>query len=60
MLIFRTTPLVVIFAFAVSLGTAAAPVDQNVKAQDVDRSVRPGDDFYRYANGGWLKNGSDT
>jgi putative endopeptidase len=55
MLIFRTTPLVVIFAFAVSLGTAAAPVDQNVKAQDVDRSVRPGDDFYRYANGGWLK-----
>ena len=21
----------------------------------MDRSVKPGDDFYRYANGGWLK-----
>jgi predicted metalloendopeptidase len=23
--------------------------------EDVDRAVRPGDDFYRFANGGWLK-----
>jgi predicted metalloendopeptidase len=23
--------------------------------QDMDRSVKPGDDFYRFANGGWLK-----
>src|ERR1700760_5058302 len=22
----------------------------------VDKSVRPGDDFFRHANGGWLKN----
>ena len=51
----RTTSLVVIFAFAVSLGTAAAPGDQNVNTQDMDRSIKPGDDFYRYANGGWLK-----
>jgi putative endopeptidase len=21
----------------------------------MDRSVKPGDDFYRYTNGGWLK-----
>ena len=21
----------------------------------MDRSIKPGDDFYRYANGGWLK-----
>jgi predicted metalloendopeptidase len=21
---------------------------------DIDRSIRPGDDFYRYANGGWI------
>jgi putative endopeptidase len=52
--LFRTTTLVVIFTFAVSLGTAAAPVDQNVNTQDMDRSIKPGDDFYRYANGGWL------
>jgi putative endopeptidase len=23
--------------------------------QDMDRSVKPGDDFYQFANGGWLK-----
>ena len=65
----RSAALVAIFAFAVSLGTAAAPVDQNASTQDkdIDRSVRPGDDFYRYANGNWLKTaitagqaGSDT
>src|SRR5579864_7042656 len=53
--LFRTTALVVVFALEVSLGTAAAPVDQNTSTQDMDRSVKPGDDFYRYANGGWLK-----
>ena len=54
MLLFRTTALVVTFAFAVSLNAAAAPVDQNGNTQDMDRSIKPGDDFYRYANGGWL------
>ena len=55
MSLFRTTSLIVIFAFAVSLSTAAAPGDQNVNTQDMDRSIKPGDDFYRHANGGWLK-----
>jgi putative endopeptidase len=55
MLFFRTTTLVVIFALAVSLGTVAAPLDQNAGTQDIDHSIKPGDDFYRYANGGWLK-----
>jgi putative endopeptidase len=69
MALFRSAAQVTIFAFAVSLGTAAAPADQNASAQDtdIDRYVRPGDDFYRYANGNWLKTaitagqaGSDT
>jgi predicted metalloendopeptidase len=53
----RTTALVVIFASAVSLGTGAAPVDPNASdsTQNMDRSLKPGDDFYRYANGAWLK-----
>jgi putative endopeptidase len=68
MALFRSAALVIIFAFAVSLGTAA-PVDQNASGQDtdIDRYVRPGDDFYRYANGNWLRTattagqpGSDT
>ncbi len=53
---FRTTVRVVIFAFAVFLYVAGAPVSQTTHAQDdLDRSIKPGDDFYRYANGGWLK-----
>lgn len=69
MAFFRSAAQVAIFAFAVSLGTAAARVDQNASARDsdMDRDVRPGDDFYRYANGNWLRTattagqpGSDT
>ena len=33
-------------------GTAAA---RGIDHEGMDRSVRPGDDFYRYANGGWMK-----
>lgn len=35
---------------------AAAPVaDQNTSDDGIDHSIKPGDDFYRYANGGWLR-----
>jgi putative endopeptidase len=37
------------------LTAAASPVAQDAIQNDVDRSMRPGDDFYRYANGGWLR-----
>src|SRR5690349_11608333 len=57
--LFRTTALIGIFTFAVSLCAVAAPLDQNASTpdsmQEMDRSIKPGDDFYRYANGGWLK-----
>jgi predicted metalloendopeptidase len=44
------------FTLALSLITSAQ-VDQAVATQDqdMDRSIKPGGDFYRYANGGWLK-----
>jgi|HubBroStandDraft_6_1064221.scaffolds.fasta_scaffold30817_5 hypothetical protein len=54
------TSLIVIFVFTVSLGTAAAPVDQNASTQDMDTSVKPGDDFYRYAKRGLAPNGNHT
>ncbi len=38
---------------ALVLSAPTALMAQNVN--DLDRSVRPGDDFYRYANGSWLK-----
>ncbi len=55
MLRFRAAALVVVFAFVGLLNTIAAPVDGNTATQDIDHSIKPGDDFYRYANGGWLK-----
>src|ERR1700690_1816837 len=54
MLYFRVLAPLVIVAGAIFLGAGAAPVAENVYTQDMDRSIRPGDDFYRYANGGWL------
>ena len=60
MILLRTATFLTIFAFALSLNTATALVFQNidsknVNTQDMDRSVKPGDDFYRFANGGWLR-----
>jgi putative endopeptidase len=37
------------------LSTAAAPGARDANEVEMDRSVKPGDDFYRYANGGWLR-----
>ena len=55
----RAAVLVVIFSCAVSLAAISSSIAQNTDtdtdADAMDRSVKPGDDFYRYANGGWLK-----
>jgi putative endopeptidase len=57
MAIFRTRARVGLFACAIALSAASA--DQNTSTRDnneeMDRSVKPGDDFYHYANGGWLR-----
>ena len=56
MLPVRTAALVALFACALAM--SAAPADQNATQdgpQDMDRSIRAGDDFYRYANGIWLR-----
>jgi predicted metalloendopeptidase len=55
MIFFRATAFVTIFFCLISQGPATAPVTQNVNTQDMDRSVKPGDDFYRFANGGWIR-----
>jgi len=44
--------LTVLASVAFSIAAASAP---NPNPEDPDPSIRPGDDFYRYANEGWLK-----
>ena len=51
----RTTVLLAVCAFAFSRSSVAAQIAQNLNTQDMDRSVKPGDDFYRFTNGRWLK-----
>jgi putative endopeptidase len=50
----RIAPLVIV-ASAALLSASPPSLTENLKTQDMDRSLKPGDDFYRYANGGWLK-----
>jgi predicted metalloendopeptidase len=54
--------LVLAFALALALpgcrqaGTEAAGTDVGVDIAAMDKSVAPGDDFFTYANGSWVKN----
>ena len=36
--------------------SAQAELQSGIKLGDLDTSVRPADDFYEYACGGWMKN----
>ena len=36
--------------------TASAQLRSGISLNDLDTSVRPADDFYQYACGGWMKN----
>jgi predicted metalloendopeptidase len=57
MISLRATALISLFACTVAL--SLAPADQNTgkvdSTEDIDRSVKAGDDFYHYANGSWLR-----
>ncbi len=42
-------------ALAVMAATASAQLKSGINMGDLDQSVRPADDFYEYACGGWMK-----
>jgi putative endopeptidase len=46
------TCLSILAAFAQQ---SPAPETHGIVVANLDRSVKPGDDFYRFANGGWIK-----
>jgi predicted metalloendopeptidase len=48
-------PLIAALACALCLAVPALGAPKSVDGALMDRSVRPGDDFFRYANGQWLK-----
>src|ERR1700759_2307874 len=36
--------------------TAAAPAVHGINVTNMDKSIKPGDNFYLYCNGDWIKN----
>jgi endothelin-converting enzyme/putative endopeptidase len=42
-------------ALAACAQDASAPLTHGISPANIDRSVKPGDDFYHYANGAWIK-----
>ena len=51
-----TLPLVAVIFFAASCTNTAEEKNPVLVAGDFDTTVHPGDDFYKYVNGGWMKN----
>jgi putative endopeptidase len=47
--------LLTLAPLAVYAQDAPAPETHGIVVANMDRSVKPGEDFYRYANGDWLK-----
>ncbi|HEX6616276.1 MAG TPA: M13 family metallopeptidase N-terminal domain-containing protein, partial [Gemmatimonadales bacterium] len=45
----------ILLTLTLSAALAAAATDPGIDVAGMDRSVRPGDDFFRYANGHWLE-----
>jgi endothelin-converting enzyme/putative endopeptidase len=54
---FSTLALAGLAAWALMAGAqdASAPPPHGVVLASIDHSIKPGDDFYQYANGEWLK-----
>jgi hypothetical protein len=53
MCLVRTTATVAIFiCICIFIISSAVCLSANAQNMDIDRSIKPGDDFYRYANGG--------
>ena len=51
--------IIIYSALLTFVGLGSAMIYKNYKGIDetaIDKTVVPGEDFYRYANGSWLKN----
>ena len=50
----KITPIVAFCSFAMT-GMAQSELGTGLNGADLDKSVRPADDFYQYACGGWMQ-----
>ena len=50
----RALGIVLFVLVAVSCGQQAPPLTSGIDMANMDTSVRPQDDFFRYVNGTWL------
>ena len=48
--------IIVLFLTAFGYSADAQHTQKYIDPANMDLSVKPGDDFYRYANGNWIKN----
>ena len=44
-----------LFALSLSISFSVLAQQNDVVGKNVDRTAKPGDDFFKYANGGWIK-----
>jgi putative endopeptidase len=55
MFVVRTAGCCLLAAMAACAQDAPAPDTHGISVANMDRTVKPGDNFYEYANGDWLK-----
>ena len=48
--------VLMMMAFALTTASVSAQLRSGINLNDLDTSVRPADDFFEYACGGWMKN----
>ena len=47
--------VLVLWLLPASAQESQKPEVHGIAVNNMDRSVKPGDDFYQYANGGWIQ-----
>src|SRR5205823_4261257 len=53
--VIMTKRVTFLLTIAIAIGIIAAVPQKFIDPQNMDLSVKPGDNFYQYANGNWLK-----
>ena len=52
----KTIIISTLVALGVTACTLSNPMKSKIDKANFDTNIKPGDDFYEYANGGWMKN----